>query len=168
MRVAQPARIVGATRVLAIAIAVSAAISPCAAFAFNLVTAEEAAASAKFEADNPASMFASRTRAFNPTSPRIEIVSPDLSAGSILQSPVRIQVKFEAAEKAEIVPSTFKAQYGAFRIDITDRLLKATKVTKEGIVVDKAELPSGSHRLFLKVQDSADRTGEQEVRFSVQ
>ena len=141
---------------------------PSIACGFNLVTTEEAVASAKYEAANPASMFSPRTRAFNPTSPRIEVVSPDLSSTAALQSPVKIQVKFESAEKAEIVPGTFKAQYGAFRIDITDRLLKATKVTKEGIIVDKAELPSGSHRLFLKVQDSADRTGEQEVRFTVQ
>ena len=143
-----------------------ATLFPSVVFAFNLVSPEEVAASAQYEAANPAPKY--RTRAITPGSPRIEILSPDLSSSAALQSPLKIQVKFEPGETAEIVPGTFKAQYGAFRIDITDRLLKATKVTRDGILVDKAELPSGSHRLFLKVQDSADRTGEREVRFTVQ
>ena len=141
---------------------------PKPSWAFNLVSEEEATASAHYEAAHPAETLKRRTRSVSTPSPRIEIVSPDLSGGSTVQSPLKIQVKFYSVDKAEIVPDSFRANYGAFRIDITDRLLKATKVTKEGIQVDRAELPSGNHRLFLKVQDSAERTGESEVRFSVQ
>jgi hypothetical protein len=137
---------------------------PSVAAAFNLVTQQEARESAVYEAANPPSPFTAR--AIDPLGPRIEIVSPDLAAAS-LQSPLLILMKFQAASGAEILPETFRAQYGAFRIDITDRLVKATKVTREGIQVDRAELPSGSHRLLLKVQDSAERTGEREVRFTV-
>lgn len=139
---------------------------PSLAGAFNLVTDQEAKASAQYEAANPAQVYA--TRAFDPMAPRIEIVSPDLGASAPLQSPLAIVVKFQSPGGGEIQPDSFRAQYGAFRIDITDRLLKATKVSKDGIRVDRAELPSGSHRLFLKVQDNAERTGEREVRFTVQ
>lgn len=137
---------------------------PSVAAAFNLVTPQEAQASAAYEVAHPPAPFAARS--VDPLGPRIEIVSPDVSA--VLQSPMAIAVKFHAASGAEIVADSFRAQYGAFRIDITDRLLKATKVTKEGIHIERAELPSGSHRLLLKVQDNAQRSTEREVRFTVQ
>ena len=137
---------------------------PSVAAAFNLVTPKEAQASAAHDAANPPARFA--VRSIDPLGPRIEIVSPDVAAA--LQSPLDIVVKFQAVAGAEILPESFRAQYGAFRIDITDRLLKATKVTKDGIRVERAELPSGSHRLLLKVEDNAQRTTEREVRFTVQ
>ena len=151
---------------ISIAAVVCAWMLPSLALAFNLVTEQEAKASARYEAANPAQEYA--TRAFDPMGPRIEVVSPDLGTSAPLQSPLTIRVKFQSPSGAEIQPDTFRAQYGAFRIDITERLLKATKVTKEGIQVDRAELPAGSHRLFLKIQDNADRSGEREVRFTVQ
>lgn len=149
-------------------VAIAALLLPTPALAFNLVTEEEVAASAQYEAAHPKTTLPRRTRSLAPSTPRIEIVSPDLSSGSTFQSPLRILVKFQTEDKAEIVPETFRAEYGGFHIDITGRLLKSAKVTKEGISVDKAELPPGNHRLVLKVQDSAERTAEREVRFTVQ
>ena len=139
---------------------------PSVAFAFNLVTAQEAEESAKLEAAHSAPKFVAK--AFDPSAPKIDVISPDLSSTTTFQSPIVIHVKFLSKEGAEVVPDSFRAQYGAFRIDITDRLLKATKVTKEGIQVDKAELPAGNHRLFLKIQDTEDRVGEREVKFTIQ
>lgn len=137
---------------------------PSLAGAFNLITPTEARASAAYDEVHPPAPFVARS--IDPLGPRIDIVSPDLAAA--LQSPMAILVKFQAAAGAEILPASFRARYGAFRIDITDRLLKATKVTKEGIHVERAELPSGSHRLFLTIEDSAQRAAEREVRFTVQ
>lgn len=145
-------------------LAVCALMLPSVAGAFNLVTSTEAQASAAYDAVHPPVPFVARS--IDPLGPRIDIVSPDLAAA--LQSPMAIVVKFHAAGGAEILPTSFRARYGAFRIDITDRLLKATKVTKEGIHVERAELPSGSHRLFLTVEDNAQRTAEREIRFTVQ
>lgn len=145
-------------------LAACALMLPSVAAAFNLVTLQEAQASAAHDAANPPARFA--VRSIDPLGPRIEIVSPDLA--SALQSPLAIVVKFQAVGGAEIIPESFRAQYGAFRIDITDRLLKATKVTKDGINVERAELPSGSHRLLLKVEDNVQRITEREVRFTVQ
>ncbi len=145
-------------------LAACALMLPSLAAAFNLVTPTEAQASAAYDEVHPPTPFVARS--IDPLGPRIDIVSPDLAAA--LQSPMAIVVKFQAAGGAEILPTSFKARYGAFRIDVTDRLLKATKVTKEGIHVERAELPSGSHRLFLTIEDSAQRTAEREVRFTVQ
>ena len=139
---------------------------PSVALAFNLISAKEAEDSARQEVAYP--MPETAAKAFDPMAPRIEVLSPNLAASVSVQSPLAIRVKFQPMGDSQVIPESFRAHYGAFRIDITDRLLKATKVTKEGIQVEKAELPTGSHRLFLKIQDNADRTGEREVKFSVQ
>lgn len=151
-------------RAIVSGLAAVALMLPSLAAAFNLVTPTEAQASAAYDEVHPPAPFVARS--IDPLGPRIDIVSPDLAAA--LQSPMAILVKFQAAAGAEILPASFRARYGAFRIDITDRLLKATKVTKEGIHVERAELPSGSHRLFLTVEDNAQRTAEREIRFTVQ
>lgn len=100
-----------------------------------------------------------------PDSPRIEIVSPDLSKPVVM--PTRIEVRFLPAKPAEAKPETFKAQYGAFRIDITQRLLGVTKVTKDGISVSEAVLPSGSHQIALSVVDTMNREGQRMISFTV-
>lgn len=139
---------------------------PSVAFAFNLISAKEAEESARHEAAHP--VPDTTAKAFDPMAPRIELLSPNLAAGTNFRSPLAIHVKFLPMGDSQVVPESFRAHYGAFRIDITDRLLKATRVTMEGIQVEKAELPAGNHRLFLRIQDNADRTGEREVKFSVQ
>jgi hypothetical protein len=47
--------------------------------------------------------------------------------------------------------------YRAFRLDITQRLLGVVKVTKEGIQMRDAVLPSGRHRLALTLADTLGR-----------
>jgi hypothetical protein len=98
--------------------------------------------------------------------PRIEVVAPDLTRP--IQVPARIEVRFTGGASSEPRPETFKALYGAFRLDITQRLLKFAKVTKEGIVVSEAELPSGRHQLLLTMTDTQGRQIQQTVSFTVQ
>jgi hypothetical protein len=98
--------------------------------------------------------------------PRIEIIAPDLHG--TVSSPTRVQLKFIATAPAAPKLDTFRALYGAFRIDITNRLLEYAKLTPEGVVLDSANLPSGSHRIFLEIQDSAGRVGTQVLSFTVQ
>ena len=64
-------------------------------------------------------------------------------------------------------PETFKALYGRLRIDITQRLLNATKVTAQGITVKDATLPQGSHRLLLSIEDTEGRLGQKTLEFEV-
>ena len=58
--------------------------------------------------------------------------------------------------------------YGAFKLDITSRLMAQSKVSAQGIDVSEARLPKGSHRLMLEIQDSAGRTGSRSLSFVVE
>ena len=100
-----------------------------------------------------------------PGAPRIELVSPDIKKP--VNVPTKIEVKFSGSAPAEPKPETFKALYGAFKIDITQRLLGVAKVTKDGISVAEAALPSGKHQLILLLTDSLGRETQQMVSFSV-
>ena len=125
-----------------------------------LVTPEEASASRA--APMP---LVPRTTA-GPSAPRINLLAPTLPAS--VPSPTRIQVRFEPSLPASIKPETFKVLYGAFKLDITNRITAASKVTAQGIDVAEAALPKGSHRLWLEIQDSAGRQGTRQVDFVVE
>jgi len=121
------------------------------------------------EAETKASMDAgvvpaSRTSP-QPGAPRIELVSPDLNKP--VSIPTRIEVRFSGNPPAEPKPETFRALYGAFKIDITQRLLSIAKVTKDGLSVTDAALPSGKHQLILLLTDSLGRETQHQVSFSV-
>jgi hypothetical protein len=130
------------------------------AWAQWLVTPEEAAASL---AAPPPLVMRSMPVAGAPV---ISVLSPNLTAP--VPSPTRIQVRFEPAAPATIRPETFRVRYGSLRIDITGRITSASTITPEGIDVSQASLPKGSHRLFIEVQDSAGRSGERQVQFTVE
>ena len=113
---------------------------------FVLVT--EAEAKASVEAGgmmNPRSVS-------QPGSPQIELLSPDIS--KVISAPTNIELRFVGNPPSEPKPDTFRILYGAFRIDITQRLLGVAKVTKEGIKVQNALLPKGRHQLSLTISDS--------------
>ena len=102
----------------------------------------------------------------SPGSPRIQVLQPALS-GSTLKNPLLIELRFNAESDAEIVPSSFRVFYGILRLDVTERILKAVQVLKTGLTVDNAQIPAGSHRLFLRIVDSKERAVETELRFSI-
>ncbi len=97
--------------------------------------------------------------------PRIEVAAPNLAAP--LTSPMPIQMNFAATSPATIKPETFRVLYGAFQIDVTQRLLSAAKITAQGMNVLEASLPSGKHKLHLSVEDSAGRKGYRLVEFQI-
>jgi hypothetical protein len=133
---------------------------PSAAQTAWLVTPEEASAS------RVATMpLVPRTTAA-PGAPRINLLAPALPG--TVNSPTRIQLRFETTLPATIKPESFKVLYGAFKIDITGRITSASKVTAQGIDVPEAALPKGSHRLWLEIQDSAGRQGTRQVDFVVE
>jgi len=128
-----------------------------------LVTPEEVRAEIQAGIKEPP-----RTRALpTPGAPKIHILQPVMS-GAPLQNPIRIQLQFSSASDADIDPGSFRAYYGFLRIDLTGRILKSVRVAKSGLKIENAELPSGKHRLFLRIADSKERTTETEVRFVVQ
>lgn len=97
--------------------------------------------------------------------PRIEVAAPNLAGP--LASPTAIQLNFVSTSPATVKPETFKVFYGAFQIDITQRLLSAAKVTAQGMTVPEASLPSGKHKLHLYVEDSVGRKGYRLVELQI-
>ena len=126
----------------------------------SLVTEAEAAAS--FAAGgmlNPRSVS-------QPGSPQIEFLTPDISKP--VTAPTSIDIRFVGNPPSEPKPDTFRVLYGAFRIDITQRLLGVAKVSKDGIKVKDAVLPKGRHQLSLMITDSMGRQNQQVVAFTVE
>ena len=129
----------------------------------TLVTPEEVRAERHAQIKEPP-----RMRAFpTPGAPKIHVVQPEISGGS-LQNPIRIELHFSSTSDADIDPGSFRAYYGFLRVDLTKRILKSVHVAKSGLKIENAEIPSGSHRLFLRIADSKERTTETELRFVVE
>ena len=98
--------------------------------------------------------------------PAIEIIRPVVKEGKVA-SPVAIEVRFKPVSGKAIDPASFKLYYGAFKLDVTDRLLKTAKVTPTGFSIDKVDIPAGSHRLVMKVADDTGAAGIKEIKFTV-
>ena len=98
--------------------------------------------------------------------PAIEIIRPVVKEGKVA-SPVAIEVRFKSVAGKAIDPASFKLYYGAFKLDVTDRLLKTAKVTPTGFSIDKVDIPAGSHRLVMKVADDTGAAGIKEIKFTV-
>lgn len=100
-----------------------------------------------------------------PGAPQIEVLYPKLDAP--IASPTPIQLMFVPAASSMVRPETFKVLYGRLRIDITQRLVNAAKVTSEGIHVQEASLPKGTHRLLMSVEDLQGRQGSKSLDFEI-
>ena len=110
---------------------------------FELITEEEAALE---DMPNPVYFEITRTEG----GPFIEVLSPE--AGKPYKSPVNIKVKFVPSSAFDIDIASFKAEYMKFiAIDLTPRV--KDYVSKEGIDVPDAKLPSGRHTIRLSVGD---------------
>lgn len=142
---------------------VLACLSVGAARSLELVTSDEVQAEAQARLPEP---IVART-APAAGAPRIQVLEPALS-GSALKNPLLIELRFAAEPDAEIDPASFRAFYGFLRLDVTERILKAVQVMKAGLRVDNAQIPAGSHRLFLRIVDSKGRVSETELRFSIE
>lgn len=147
----------------AIWIAAWLAFSNPSAHAFSLVSPQEVIlyqGEAGFMASMP-------LKSKNPQ-PTIDVVSPVPDIDGKVMAPFPIEVRFTSTLDAAIQPGSFKVMYGLLKLDITDRLLKVTKVTSEGFRVDKADIPKGKHRLVLQVLDNKNRVAEKDLRLIVE
>ncbi|MEY3871042.1 MAG: hypothetical protein RLZZ296_37 [Pseudomonadota bacterium] len=100
--------------------------------------------------------------------PQIDILKPVAMADMKVKAPFAISVLFKGQSDAPIDPSTFKVLYGAFKIDITSRITKFVKVTKEGFALESAQIPAGKHRMTMQVMDEKQRVAERELRVEVE
>jgi hypothetical protein len=64
---------------------------------------------------------------------------------------VGIDLRFLTSGAAKINWDSLKILYGAFKLDITDRVKKEAKVLPDGIQIASANLPIGSHKLVIQV-----------------
>lgn len=100
--------------------------------------------------------------------PAIDIVKPEPTADLKVKAPFAIAVLFKSQGDSPIDPSTFKVMYGAFKIDITNRITKFVTVTREGFSLENAQIPPGKHRLTMQVFDEKQRMAERELRVEVE
>jgi hypothetical protein len=97
--------------------------------------------------------------------PAIEQVEPQPDAQN-LASPLSLKVKFTARNNAEIDKDSVKVTYVRTpSVDLTARL--KTHLTTDGIVMDKAEVPSGTHVLRVDLKDSQGRASTALIKLSV-
>ncbi|MBI5665967.1 MAG: hypothetical protein HZC49_12915 [Nitrospirae bacterium] len=85
------------------------------------------------------------------TGPDIKILSPELA--DEYKAPVDINIVFVPPDNAEVDMTKFKVEYiKLMSLDITDRFRQYT--TKDGIRIQKADLPKGKHKLRVTIGDN--------------
>ena len=131
--------------------------------AFDLVSQSEFLASQAQEKLEP--VFVARSSPL-PSDPVIEIRSPSLTGP--IKAPVSIDLRCLTSGAARINWDSLRIMYGAFKLDITERVRKEGKILSDGIQIASANLPSGSHRLVIQVANTDGKLAEREVRFTVE
>jgi len=133
------------------------------ASAFELVSQSEYRASEVQEKLIPP--FNSRSTPA-PSDPVIEVRSPSLTAP--IKAPVGIDLRFLTSGAAKINWDSLKILYGAFKLDITERVKREAKIVGDGMQIPSANLPSGNHKLVIQVANTEGKQTEREVRFTVE
>lgn len=128
----------------------------------ELITAEEAQASQGAVLMRPVDETPT-----NPQGPVIAVVDAEALAQPV-KNPFSMEILIQAQRDAEVNFASFKAFYGAFRIDITERLLKEASKTLTGLKIAQVQVPSGRHKILLRVSDTKGRTAEKEIAFKVE
>jgi hypothetical protein len=83
--------------------------------------------------------------------PDIRVLSPEPEKA--YQSPLKVMMKFIPREGTQVDLSSLKVEcLKVFTINITDRIREY--ITSQGINVDKAELPSGAHKIRVTLGDT--------------
>ncbi len=133
------------------------------AHAFDLVTSEEYGIAVE-KGENPANDFVPKAVAGGPL---ISVVAPEIVSGS-LQSPVNIEVQFQATGNADIDMSSLKIFYLMFvKKDITSRILEHAIVDSHSIKAEGAELPTGKHKFLVEISDTANRKSSKKFTVKV-
>jgi hypothetical protein len=96
--------------------------------------------------------------------PGIKQISP--SPDQSVQSPLTLKIKFQIRNKVEIDPASVKLTYmKAKPIDLTDRIEK--HIMPDGIEMDQAEVPPGTHTLQLNLKDKQGRVAVAIIKLKV-
>ena len=128
----------------------------------DLITLEEATASQAVML-----MLTVDETPVNPQGPVIAVVDAEALVQPV-KNPFSIEILMQVQRDAELNLASFKAFYGAFKIDITERLLKEASKTLNGLKLANLQIPSGRHKILLRVSDTKGRTAEKEIAFKVE
>jgi hypothetical protein len=131
-------------------------------YAVQLVTPVEVAASR----NAPPVQEVSSEQA-DPMAPQITIVDPDV-IGKAIKNPFKMEVLFKSQDGNPVNFKSFQALYGSLKLDITSRLMKEAVKTSTGIKLSNVNVPSGTHRILLRIKDSQNRLAEKELFFKVE
>jgi hypothetical protein len=97
--------------------------------------------------------------------PIITVLSPAPGAG-LVNSPLHFKVKFESRGGAKIdIESTLVTYEKLPAVDLTQRI--GAFIRPDGIDVENAEVPPGTHRIRIDVSDTDGRTGSVDLIFTV-
>ncbi len=103
----------------------------------------------------------------DPLAPQITLIDPD-SSDKAIKNPFKMEVLFKPQDGAAVDFKSFQALYGGLKLDITDRLLKEAVKTPTGLRLANVTVPSGKHRILLRIKDSQNRLAEKEIQFKVE
>lgn len=96
--------------------------------------------------------------------PAIEQVSPSPDRG--IMSPLPLKLKFVIRNNIAIDPESVKLTYLKARsIDLTERIKK--HIAADGIDMEQAEVPPGTHLLRLDLKDKQGRVGTAIIKLTV-
>jgi hypothetical protein len=128
--------------------------------AFQLVTAEEARAGAVED------RMALTTAPADPRRlPSVLIDQPQQD--NRYTAPLDIRLRFVPSPGARIDPASFRAYYGLFRLDITQRILQNARLTDAGLIASGAKIPAGSHRIQVQIADTAGLVSQHQFSFVI-
>ena len=148
-------------RTTALYLAVSATVISSVTFAGDLVTAEEVKQS------QDALMLEAELSEPDPLGPMIQLLDP-VSLDMPFKNPFKMEVIFKPQNGTAVDFSTFKAFYGTFKLDITDRLLKEAVKTSSGLRLANVKIPSGRHKLYISIKDNLGHSAAKELAFKVE
>jgi hypothetical protein len=148
-------------RTTALYLAVSATVISSVTFAGDLVTAEEVKQS------QDALMLEAELSEPDPLGPMIQLLDP-VSLDMPFKNPFKMEVIFKPQNGTAVDFSTFKAFYGTFKLDITDRLLKEAVKTSSGLRLANVKIPSGRHKLYISIKDNLGHSAAKEIAFKVE
>ena len=131
-------------------------------YAVQLVTPVEVAASR-----NAPPVQEATSEPADPMAPQITIVDPD-AIDKAIKNPFKMEVLFKSQDGNPVNFKSFQALYGSLKLDITSRLMKEAVKTSMGIKLSNVNVPSGTHRILLRIKDSQNRLAEKELFFKVE
>jgi hypothetical protein len=131
--------------------------------AIQLITTDEMLAS-----HNSPPLVEAAAAPADPLAPQITLVDPDTNGtDKAVRNPFKMEVVFKTQEGAVLDLKSFQALYGALKMDVTERLLKEAIKTPNGLRLANVNVPSGKHRILLRIKDSQNRLAEKEIQFRV-